>query len=710
MRRKAARADQQGFMLLTVVLALALLAAVAFLVSREGAVGAARAGAEAQADAARYLAEAGLRHALWQSDNNACRGGFTIPATNFGAGMYSATVNSAAATNAYSLAPDRDTFIKEITPTQSYSTGADLMVEGTAGAAQRALYHFDLSAIGAGARIASATLWLYVTANDAAAAVDVHPVTAAWTEAGATWSGIATSFEAAIPVRIPPLPGASAWTAINLTALAQAWANDATANHGIMLIAESSGIVSSYSSREYATTTLRPHLEITTAIGAVSPLGVTATGTLSGGPSRTLTRNAVTAFQPGTRVIIQPGAALDDAYTRSGAMKSRNYGASTRLGVSNGKNDQATLIRFDMAALPPAARIVSATLGLYLQGSASVSNAVIDLHRVSRSWVEGKLDGGSLGAGELGVTYNDYDGLNPWTNPGGDYDPAPIDSVTIPTQTPGWYQWDLTSQVRAWRAGEPNHGVLLRASAGTANGISFTSSDNAASIQRPRLVVTLADECGSAGQMPFSSGTVLLVVGNAATLAPGDVYRKALLEYWGYTVSLLDDNASQASFDSNVALNNAAYISATVDPLTLTTKLSNTTIGVVNEVGALNDELGIASASSAPVGAAINVTDTTHYITQVFAAGPLAIFSAAMTGTAVAGTPAPGLRTLADWGGAGALVTLDTGAALYPSGTAAGRRVMVPSGLATNTAWSEVNNNGRLILQRAIEWAKGSVP
>ncbi len=65
-------------------------------------------------------------------------------------------------------------------------------------------------------------------------------------------------------------------------------------------------------------------------------------------------------------------------------------------------------------------------------------------------------------------------------------------------------------------------------------------------------------------------------------------------------------------------------------------------------------------------------------------------------------------QILADVGGAGSLVALDEGAALGGYGVgeyAAARRVMLPLGLTSSDDWRHLNNNGLLIVQRAIEWA-----
>jgi hypothetical protein len=131
-------------------------------------------------------------------------------------------------------------------------------------------------------------------------------------------------------------------------------------------------------------------------------------------------------------------------------------------------------------------------------------------------------------------------------------------------------------------------------------------------------------------------------------------------------------------------------------------------IGVVSEDGDYNSALGFAAGSAWPVASAINVTDTSHYITAVFPAGPLDIYAGGMEQLTISGTGAPGLQTLADTGGAGSLVVLDKGADMAGGGATAGRRVMLPLGRVGKFNWDYLNGNGRLLVQRALQWGTGN--
>jgi len=137
-------------------------------------------------------------------------------------------------------------------------------------------------------------------------------------------------------------------------------------------------------------------------------------------------------------------------------------------------------------------------------------------------------------------------------------------------------------------------------------------------------------------------------------------------------------------------------------PFAVDTKLNNAPIGVVNERGELNDELGIASGRASPVGDTVDIVDTSHYITRVFPTAPLQVMTADVELATVSGTVAPGAQQLAQIGGVGALVALDAGAMLTGGGNAAARRVFLPAGESA-VDWM-MTNNGQVLLQRALAW------
>ena len=193
----------------------------------------------------------------------------------------------------------------------------------------------------------------------------------------------------------------------------------------------------------------------------------------------------------------------------------------------------------------------------------------------------------------------------------------------------------------------------------------------------------------------------MLLVRNQNNPDPTDTAKQALFEAWGYTVNLLNDWDDQATYNAAMASNDVVFISG-ASPFAVDTKLNNAPIGVVNERGELNDELGIASGRASPVGDTVDIVDTSHYITRVFPNAPLQVMTADVELATVSGTVAPGAQQLAQIGGVGALVALDAGAMLSGGGNAAARRVFLPAG-ESQVDWM-MTNNGQVLLQRALAW------
>ncbi len=226
-----------------------------------------------------------------------------------------------------------------------------------------------------------------------------------------------------------------------------------------------------------------------------SPVAISAFGLSQDGAQFTLRNDTVHVYQPQTTTTFQPGASGTDSYIRDGANDSNNFGASAILKINNSSGEEASLLQFDLSGIPSGAEILSASLELWLEGGVAVDTGVIDLHRLTQAWVEGDKDGQAPPAG-AGATYNSYNGQTNWASAGGDFVALPLDSTTIKTLTPAWYQWDLTPTAQDWVSGTAsNEGLLLRASAGNVQKIFFTSSDGAAA-QRPKLTVAYACECG----------------------------------------------------------------------------------------------------------------------------------------------------------------------------------------------------------------------
>lgn len=700
---------QGGFVLLPVVLAIALIASIAFLINNDSAMNVDDAGNMLEVVQVDNLVRAGLSHALWQAQNNNCSGNLTIPTTSFGKGSYSATVNSAAVTASYTFTPDRDTLIKELLPNENNGALATLSSKLAAGDSLRTLFHYDLGAIAAGSTVASATAWFFVIQNDTQGAVTLHSLTADWAENDATWNTIGNNFETTSSGVIPVQAIGGVWVAVNVTALAQSWVNDSTTNFGFMMKSAIADLESIFASRE-AGLAQQPYLEVTTSVGVVSPLSIATTATLTGSPSpanditRTLTRTNVPAYQPVSTASLQPGPEGKDTLLIPGSKADNNTGAGVQMWVSSGGSNHRGLIEFNISSVPYGVKVLSATVELYDNGPDVTIDGVLGIYRITRDWIEGTGD--QTGATPAdGASWDAYDGVAAWSTPGGDYDTQLIASSPVPDMLARWHNFDVTSLVSGWVNGTyPNYGMLIKAVSGSLTKSHLSTSDETEVTERPKLTINYACECGVPCMAPQGSGTVLMVVINPTTLVPSDAAKKRLFESWGYTVEVIGENSNAAAYNNAIATTDVVYISETVNANQVGTNLVDAPIPVVNQRGSKNAVLLLSNNSTVNVGSSINITDTANYITKNFPLGSLKIYDGNMQQQSITGEAA-GLQLLTDTGG---LAALDQGALNKDGVASADRRVLLPLGRDANFNWNYLNNNGRLIVQRALQW--GIVP
>ncbi|MFW6210973.1 MAG: DNRLRE domain-containing protein, partial [bacterium] len=141
-----------------------------------------------------------------------------------------------------------------------------------------------------------------------------------------------------------------------------------------------------------------------------------------------------------------------------------NYGEDNLFLVGREAPGNATvraLMRFgEVDSIPSTATVKYAYLNLYLYSAHtdSIEEDWIEIHEMSRPWVEGTSAAGS------GATWNTYDGSNTWTNPGGDFYDA-VESRKLLKKTPEerWDAFNITPLVEKWAAGTPNNGIILKA-------------------------------------------------------------------------------------------------------------------------------------------------------------------------------------------------------------------------------------------------------
>lgn len=139
-------------------------------------------------------------------------------------------------------------------------------------------------------------------------------------------------------------------------------------------------------------------------------------------------------------IIIQPS--LKDAGLET-ARPNTNTGTDQVIwmGLYYPPSRYRLIIQFDLSALPSDIWITSAILRLYIVETTDANvSGIFTPYRVTEPW------------NELTVTWNNQ---------------PPFDPSVFGGQTailgPGWYEWDITSLVRAWYMGiYPNYGMLLK--------------------------------------------------------------------------------------------------------------------------------------------------------------------------------------------------------------------------------------------------------
>jgi hypothetical protein len=156
-----------------------------------------------------------------------------------------------------------------------------------------------------------------------------------------------------------------------------------------------------------------------------------------------------------------------DSYIKADSA-TQNFGSDNTFEVrpDNGA-DRRGLLRFDLSSIPANANVTGATLYLYENDNKNTQTTY--LYRVTSNWNENT------------VTWQS------WLTAGGDFDNSISYFAYIPDQKNCLLTIDLTSLVQLWVNGTyNNYGVLLY-STGNNHIISYSSKENAATGERPRL-------------------------------------------------------------------------------------------------------------------------------------------------------------------------------------------------------------------------------
>ncbi len=210
--------------------------------------------------------------------------------------------------------------------------------------------------------------------------------------------------------------------------------------------------------------------------------------------------------------------------------------------------------------------------------------------------------------------------------------------------------------------------------------------------------------------MPLShTPRVLLIVADDVVLTAQDRAKLELMESWGFTVQLCDDDDTIETMEATYAMSDVVYISEEVSGSKLVSKVSNVGWNIVNEEEGLVDDLGIAHDGGLDTYDGIVVTDDSHEITAGFSMGDLSICQSYQDLWDTTGQLAPGARVLANTGGGGpGLVVVEVEGQLLGGYPAKARQVKLPWG-RYDFDITKLTSAGEKIMRRAIVWAAAPV-
>ncbi|MDO9393106.1 MAG: DNRLRE domain-containing protein [Methylotenera sp.] len=404
-----------GFTLLPVVLAMSLIAAIAFLLNRDNGMNISMAANQMDADRARYAAEAGLQAVNAKIQSFGCAGGYPVISTpvannNFSGAAYSAYATTASgnttglistgtyngttvtltrnniyvyqsAAKTYTLQPNAASGIDTYITRGSSSNRGTSNTLSTDTSNNYPLVKFNLSMFPMGSMPVSATLSLYASGGLGIGSVRLYRITNDWDEGSggtnpANWtlrSGISAWSTAGGDYHPGMVASAGAvtgsWINFEATDIATAWLSGRYANQGVLL-GMASGLGSlNFTSSDDSDTTKRPKI----TFNYLLPCGTT-------GP-----------FDPPpiSMVTLTPTA---DSFNDSSALLQNNNGAATTLKVFNGTTlETRILTQFNTSSIPAGSTIQSAKLRMYVSGvaGATVNTKSIWANAINESWVEG---------------------------------------------------------------------------------------------------------------------------------------------------------------------------------------------------------------------------------------------------------------------------------------------------------------------------------
>jgi hypothetical protein len=264
--------------------------------------------------------------------------------------------------------------------------------------------------------------------------------------------------------------------------------------------------------------------------------------------------------------------ATADTYFRSNQPDS-NFGSDPDLRTKPPASPRNTLIQFDLSGVPTNS-VVTCAAFLLSQSSAATAGQNIQIHQITTAW------------GENQATWNNRTSANPWTTPGGDFDPTVV-ATFVPSAT--IHVVNVTSLAQFWVSNPAvNFGLLLEAQNISSSGeIQYSSRETA---NPPQLVVE--------HRPTLSINDVVVLEGDSGTSSA--VFTVTMSSASSQTVSV-----DYATADNTATTADNDYIAAggtlTFPPGITTRPITVTVVGDTNVEG---DEAFLVNLSN-PVNAAI---------------------------------------------------------------------------------------------------------
>ncbi|XXT15192.1 DNRLRE domain-containing protein [Sorangium sp. So ce429] len=130
-----------------------------------------------------------------------------------------------------------------------------------AGGEKISLLSFDLDSVPAGATVESATLTLALQYATASGNIEVHAITAPWSESTVTYASFGGAYEPEVRASFATPAGAAGLRTVDVTGLVQQWVTEELDNHGVVLRDGSAGRLT-FRSSEHPDVEQRPRLDL----------------------------------------------------------------------------------------------------------------------------------------------------------------------------------------------------------------------------------------------------------------------------------------------------------------------------------------------------------------------------------------------------------------------------------------------------------------